>query len=192
MKRWDKQTDVPLFRRAEKVLRTLGWELQVDFEHLTEEQLASAEYLSLILGVMEMKAGVREDDDRRQAFRGIMHENARRRDETLAQYSMRRLRDFSKAATYGIILPNEFKANMLREGAGLSEQGLQNLTALMQGHDHDIERLALTLARLDSRADRMTGYVYQVGEEEERSGEIYLAEDNSMIGLRRRGNAERG
>ena len=159
VRRWDKQTDIPLFRRAEKVLRTLGWEMQVDFEHLTEEQLGSPRYLEYILQIIEMKAGVREDDERRQAYRNVMHDVGRRRDESLAQFAMRRLRDFTKAAAFGVQLPNEFKAAMLREGAGLSEQGLQNLTALMQGRDHDIDLLATTLARLDSRGDRVSGFV---------------------------------
>ncbi|CAE7837485.1 unnamed protein product, partial [Symbiodinium necroappetens] len=159
VRRWDKQTDIPLFRRAEKVLRTLGWEMQVDFEHLTEEQLGSPRYLDYILQIIEMKAGVREDDERRQAHRSVMHDVGKRRDESLAQFAMRRLRDFTKAAAFGVQLPNEFKAAMLREGAGLSEQGLQNLTALMQGRDHDIDLLATTLARMDSRSDRVSGFV---------------------------------
>ena len=176
VRRWNKQTDVPVFRRAEKVLRTLGWEQQVDFEHLTEQQLGSDLYLEYILQVIELKAGVREDDERRQAYRAVMHECSRKRDETLAQYSMRRLRDFTKAAAVGIQLPDEFKATMLREGAGLSDQGLQNLTALMQGRDHDLDRLATTLARMDARADRLVGFV----EQEERLGGV-RGEDESFL-----------
>ena len=158
VRRWNKQTDIPVFRRAEKVLRTLGWELQVEFEHLTESQLASEHYLEYILQIIEMKAGVREDDERRQAYRRVMHEVGRRRDETLAQYSMRRLSDFTRAASFGVQLPSEFKAAMLREGAGLSEQGLQNLTALMQGRDHDIDLLAATFARMDTRTDKISAF----------------------------------
>ncbi|CAE7545258.1 unnamed protein product [Symbiodinium sp. CCMP2592] len=159
IRRWNKQTDIPVFRRAEKVLRTLGWELQVDFEHLTEAQLSSEYYLEYILQIIEMKAGVREDDERRQAYRRVMHDVGRRRDETLAQYSMRRLRDFTRAASFGVQLPNEFRAAMLREGAGLSEQGLQNLTALMQGRDNEVDLLAATLARMDPRTDKVSAFV---------------------------------
>ena len=92
IKRWDKQTDIPVFRRAEKVLRTLGWELQTEFEHLTEAQLASDQYLNLILQVMEMKAGVQEDAEKRVAFRSVLTDTSRKRDESLAQFAMRRLR----------------------------------------------------------------------------------------------------
>ena len=38
VKRWDKQTDVPTFR-VEKLLRTFGWEMQIDFEHLSDDTL---------------------------------------------------------------------------------------------------------------------------------------------------------
>ena len=50
-----------------------------------------------------MKAGVKEDDEKRQGFRAIMHENGRRRDETLSQYAMRMQRNFTKAATTGFV-----------------------------------------------------------------------------------------
>lgn len=35
IRRWDKQTDIPTHKRAEKLLRTFGWEMQVDFGHLS-------------------------------------------------------------------------------------------------------------------------------------------------------------
>ena len=175
IRRWNKQTDVPLFRRAEKVLRTLGWDMQVDFEHLTETQLISEHYLECILQIIEMKAGVREDDERRQAYKGVMHDSGRRRDETLAQYAMRRLRDFTRTASHGLHLPSELKATMLREGSGLSEQGLQNLTALMQGEDHNVDRLAATLARMDVRSDRVVAFQHEGDVRNENSS--FLAEE---------------
>ena len=51
---------------------------------------------------MELKAGVREGDEERSAFRGVMLENSRRRDETLSQYVNRRTRDFVKASQLGL------------------------------------------------------------------------------------------
>ena len=94
-------------------------------------------------------------DERHQAYRSVRHENTRKKDETLAQYSMRRLRDFT---SHGVILPAEFRVAMMREGAGLTEQGQQNLTALLQGKDDDVDHLASTLAKMDIRADRLSGY----------------------------------
>ena len=160
VRRWNKASDVPVGRRAERVLRTLAWEMAAEFEHLTETQLTAADYLEKIIGVIEMKAGAREDDHRRAAFKAVLHDNGRRKDESMGQFANRRLRDFTRASSYGIQLPNEFKAALLREGAGLNDQGLQNLTALMQGQDHDVDKLAHTLARLDVRHDRISGFAH--------------------------------
>ena len=176
VRRWNKLSDIPISRRAEKVLRTLGWELQVEFEHLREDVLISERYLEAIIEVIELKAGVREDDEKRAAFKGIMVDNVRRREESLSQYVTRRMRDFTKAMMFGISIPEEFRATMLKEGAGLNDQGMQNLTALLQGQDHSVDRVAATLARMDARADRITGFV-EVPEGPEPSN-IYLAQDD--------------
>eukprot|EP00439_Symbiodinium_sp_Y106_P067594 s907_g11.t1 len=77
VRRWDKNTDVPVWKRADKVLRSLGWDLQTSFEHLTEAQLTTDKYLESILSIIELKAGVREDDERRFAFRIIMYDGGR-------------------------------------------------------------------------------------------------------------------
>lgn len=42
---------------------------------------------------------------------------------------MRRLQDVNHAATFGVNVPNEFKAVMNKEGAGLNDQNLQNLAS---------------------------------------------------------------
>ena len=177
IKRWDKQTDIPVFRRSEKVLRTLGWEMQADFEHLTEAQLSSDQYLSLILQVIEMKAGVQEDAEKRTAFRSVLSDTSRKRDETLAQFAMRRLRDFTRAASFGLELPAELRVSLLREGAGLSEQNQQNLTTLLRGREHDVDHLALLLSRMDARTERITGFV--TSEEPVDAPEVYLCENGS-------------
>ena len=50
---------------------------------------------------------VREDDEKRWAFKAVMTENQRKREESLSQYSIRRLRDFQRATTFGFDLPRE-------------------------------------------------------------------------------------
>ena len=57
--------------------------MQADFEHLSETLLASEQYLSEILHIIDSKAGVREDDDKRRSVRAVMVESQRRKDETL-------------------------------------------------------------------------------------------------------------
>ena len=107
LRRWNKNTGVPLYRRAEKVLRSLGWEMQVDFEHLTESELVEAGYLDAILKVMNLKAGVRDDDEKRQAFKDVIHGAARKKDENLGQFATRRLRDLPKPPPTGsLCLPS--------------------------------------------------------------------------------------
>ena len=137
IRRWNKNTDVPLFRRGEKVLRSLGWELQADMEHLSEDELSASDYLEKILAVIDAKAGVREDDEKRESFKAVMTENQRKREESLSQYSLRRQRDFQKATAFGFNLPSELRAAMLKEGASLSEQNLQNLVAILGPNDSD-------------------------------------------------------
>ena len=154
VRRWDKNTDVPVWKRA------LGWDLQTSFEHLTEAQLTTDKYLESILSIIELKAGVREDDERRFAFRSIMYDGGRKKDETLGQYAMRRIRDYNQAANHGIQIPDEFKATLLREGANISDQTQQNLTTLIQGRENDVDFVATSLARLDVRSDRLNGYVH--------------------------------
>ncbi len=152
IRRWDRSTDIPMHKRAEKVLRVLGWEMQADFEHLTESTLVSDRYLQEILRIMDNKAGVRDDDEKRRL------ESTRRKDETLAQYSMRRQRDFSRIVDYGLNIPTEFQAMMMREGAGLNEQNHQNLSALLQGQEQDPDAMARALAKMDVRQDRLSGF----------------------------------
>ena len=159
IKRWDKNTDVPLHRRADKVLRSMGWEMQSDFEHLSEARLTASTYLEDILGIIDNKAGVREDDEKRRAFRVVMSENFRRKDETLAQFAVRRQKDFSKAADFGVSIPPELRASMLKEGAQLSDQNLQNLTTLVANNEYDPDLVCRALGRMDVRNDRLVGFV---------------------------------
>ena len=156
--RWNKGSDIPVPKRAEKVLRALGWEMQPDFEHLPEAVLMSSAYLEVIIEIINNKAGVREDDERRRAYRAAIVEGQRKREETLSQYAMRRLRDFNYAASFGVSVPNEFKAILLKEGASLSDQNLQNLTSMLGDREQDPDAVAKALSRLDIRADRMSAF----------------------------------
>ena len=155
-------TRTPISRWREELIRYCDlWDgsCNPNSEHLTEEMLASPSYLENIIDILNNKAGIRQDDEKRRAFKSAVTENGRRKDETLAQYAMRRLRDFNHASTFGVVIPDEFRATMLKEGAGLSEQNMQNLSSMVQGREHCPEVVARALARLDVRSDRMTGYV---------------------------------
>ena len=165
VRRWNKTTDIPVHRRSEKLLRSLGWELASEFEHLSEGLLASEDYLEAIIEVMNSRAGVREDDEKRRAYRQAITETQRKRDESLAQYALRRQRDFRQASNYGVQIPDSLKAMLLREGAGLSDQNQQNLTALLQGSEDNPDSVARALGRMDVRADRLVAFTEDIAAE---------------------------
>lgn len=176
VRRWDRLTDHPVSHRADKVLRALGWDMASDFEHISEQELSGHSYLDLILKVIETKAGVRDGEERRLAFKRAMYQTGRKRDETLAQFAVRRLQDFSIATSHGINMPKDFQASLLKEGAGLSDQNMQNLTSLLHGQDADPDEVARCLGLLDvSRGDRVTGLV--LPEENFPPAETYVAEE---------------
>ena len=56
---------------------------------------------------------------------------------------------------FGIAIPEEIRATVLKEGAGLNDQGLQNLTALFQGPDHSVDRMAAMFGRKWEEASDM-------------------------------------
>lgn len=176
LKRWNKSTDLPVSRRAEKVLRTFGWEMQIDFEHLSEATLTSSDYLEAILQVIDNKAGVREDE-------AVMSENNKKKDETLAQYAVRRQREFNRAADFGVSIPAELRASMLREGALLTEQNMQNFATLVGGNEHDPEAICRALGRMDVRSDRLVGYVTEENETFLELGEPSESEDEDEEAL---------
>ncbi|CAK8986694.1 CCHC-type domain-containing protein [Durusdinium trenchii] len=189
---------VTAVRRAEKVLRVLGWELMPDFDHLTEEELAQGDYLEKIITIIEAKAGVREDDEKRKVFKAVMTDSHRKRDESLTQFTLRREKEFTQAAHYGMIFPPSLKATMLKEGALLSEQNMQNISVLLGRDEDNPAAVSRAIARLDVRSDKMIGYATEVGgsstflqdqaeeieesgeEEEEETDEIVAAELDSM------------
>eukprot|EP00913_Durusdinium_trenchii_P022865 g21468.t2 len=132
---------------------------------------------------MNNKAGVREDDERRRAYRSAITDLQRHRDESLAQFAVRRMRDFAHASQYGVIIPDPFKATLLREGAGLNDQNQQNLSTLLQGQDECPQAVARALSRLDVRSDRMTGFAAGENAPEEDTGSYlgHIPEDEESL-----------
>lgn len=166
--------------------------MQPDLEHLQEHEPNSPDYLDRILAMLANKAGVREDDEKRQSFRSVLHDSRRKKDETLFQYAVRRERDFNRAANFGMQIPDGFKVTLLREGALLSEQTAQNLTTLLQGRDDDPAAVARALSKLDARSDRLIGFAQDAGpgqfyqdepepSSEEESPEAEMTEDDEIL-----------
>ena len=84
--RWNTNTDVPMWRRAEKVLRQFTWEFQTHFDHLSEEQLSGSGYLEHITAILDILEGERSSAEKRRTIRAALYEGSRRSDEGLAQY----------------------------------------------------------------------------------------------------------
>ena len=185
LSRWNSNTDVAQWRRSEKVLRQFDWDLQSKFEHLTEEQLSGPQYLEHLFKVLDTLAGEKENSERRRAVRAALYEGARKNEESLSQYSLRRESQFSKAGSY-IDIPNEIKAFLLEEQAGLSAQGKQNLRT-MTGGEVDFERVKKALVALDvdeepivkSNPGKSAQYFQHSGEAADQQGDDVESESAS-------------
>ena len=152
--KWDKDTDVPLRRRAEKILTKFSWDLQSRFQHYSDEELSDEKYLTRVFQVLDSLAGEKEDDERKRVYRAAMYETVRARDETLAQFVSRRELQFHKARSHGFTLPDDARGLMLEEGSGLSAQGRQNLRTLTGGST-TWDRVASALRNLDIQEERI-------------------------------------
>ena len=95
-------------------MKGLDWQMQLHFDHLSEEVLAADKYLVEMLGILDILAGERETSEMRRSVRAALYEGPRRSDESLAQYSLRRDSQFSQASRF-LPLPSELKAVMLEE-----------------------------------------------------------------------------
>jgi hypothetical protein len=132
-----------MWRRHEKLLRSLDWDLQARFEHVGEAEFQGEAYLDIFFGILDVLAGEKESSEKRRIIRRALYEGARKPEESLAQYSLRRESEFTQADRF-VQLPNDMKGFMLEEQSGLSKQGLQNLRALTGGSSgFDVVKKAL-------------------------------------------------
>lgn len=142
VQRWNQNTDVPVYRRAEKLLKGMDWQMQQRFDHLSEQTLSSSGYLEEILKILDTLAGERESTEMRRVIRAALYQGHRKAD---AQYSLRRDAEFSQASKF-LPLPDQLKAVMLEEQANISKQAVQNLRALTNGQSsYEATRKALQI-----------------------------------------------
>jgi hypothetical protein len=132
VKRWDQATDVALNRRAERIFKTMDWDLQARFEHITDETLQSEFYLDEILQILDVLAGERQATEMRRTVRRALFEGTRRSDETISQFALRCEQEFALAERY-MQIPDNLKGMMLEEQAGLGKQSALNLRMLTGG-----------------------------------------------------------
>ncbi|CAE7224945.1 RE2 [Symbiodinium sp. CCMP2592] len=152
--RWNQNTDVPMWRRFEKLSKQLDWDLQGRFEHVPEATLAGAGYLDAVLGILDGLAGEKDASEKRRVVRAALFEGQRKKDETLSQFAVRREQEFAGADRY-LTIPSELKAFILEETAGLTRQGVQNLRTLTSGAG-DFDKMVGALKTLDVEEEPLT------------------------------------
>ena len=143
--RWDQNTDVPVWRRFEKLSKQLDWDLQSRLEHVDEKVLAGPGYLQAIFGILDGIAGEKDVSEKRRVVRAALFEGQRKKDETLS---------FAGADRY-LTIPSELKAFILEETAALSRQGVQNLRTLTGGAA-DFDKMVGALKTLDVEEEPLT------------------------------------
>jgi hypothetical protein len=105
--RWTAATSFPVDRHADKVLKTLTWELQTEiFDTIANDDLSSSNGVEMIITCLDEKAGVRADDELRRALRGVLYGTERRRDESLTEYVIWRDRQFDLVAAFEVKFPS--------------------------------------------------------------------------------------
>ena len=176
--RWDRNTDVAVWRRAEKLLKSFDWELQSKLDHIPEHVLAGENYLQNIYAVMDVMAGEKESSEKRRNVRAALYEGARQQGESLAAYAMRREAQFIGAEKY-MSLPDELKAFMLEEQSGLNRQGVQNLRVLTGGkHNYSEVQQALKVLDVEEesifKSNSRSNHYLETGASSEASGAAYF------------------
>ena len=180
IRRWHNNTDVAVWRRSEKILKTFEWDLQAKMDHLDEKVLASESYLDRIIEVLDVLAGERESSERRRAVRAALYEGVRKPSETLAQYALRRESQFQSAGQF-LDLPSDLKGFMMEEQAGLTKQGIQNLRVLTSGSS-DYGQVCRALKVLDVEEESLVrsggGRTNYFQDSEDFAEDLKVAEDD--------------
>ena len=82
---WDQSTDVAVNRRAERIFKSMDWDLQARFEHLSDEILTGDGYLLADLNILDVLAGEKQASEmRRVVRRALSRAAARRRSPSLS------------------------------------------------------------------------------------------------------------
>ena len=149
--RWDTSTDIKMHRRADRIFKSMDWDLQARFEHLSDGDLTDHDYLSRILSVLDVLAGEKQSTEKRRAVRKALFEGSRRGDESLSQFALRREQEFAMAERY-VTIPSDLKAILLEENAALGKQGVMNLRTLTSGTG-DFDTVVKALKVLDTEEE---------------------------------------
>ncbi|CAK0825015.1 unnamed protein product, partial [Prorocentrum cordatum] len=129
VKRWKDSLHLSEVQAADRLLEILPWEIKTTLEDIPDSELT----VEIILRRMGFKSGEREDDDLYRTGSEAMQDTERKKDEDLHAFAERRRRQFDKAKSIGMEIPQKIQGMLLMQGARLNEQGRQNLKSLTKG-----------------------------------------------------------
>ena len=148
--RWKVTTDHPVEKLGTKVMNSLDWTVQAFVDaKISTEALLQPDAVESILKVLDAKAGWIQEDESKLLLRKALFSVERGKDESLRQYTTRRLAQIEAASAAALVtMPTTTWGTVLKEGARLTEQSEQNLNTLLNGST-ELDDVARALNMLD-------------------------------------------
>ena len=150
VRRWKMTTDHPVEKLGTKVMNSLDWTVQAFVAaRISTEALLQPDAVESILRVLDAKAGCIQEDESKLLLRKALFSVERNKDESLRQYTTRRLAHIEAASAAALVAtPTNTWGTVLKEGARLTKQSEQNLNTLLNGST-ELEDVARALNMLD-------------------------------------------
>ena len=128
-------TDHPVEKLGTKVMNSLDWTVQAFVDgRISTEALLQPNAVESILKVLDAKACWIQEDVSKLLLRKALFSVERGKDESLRQYTTRRLAQIEAASAAALVtMPTTTWGTVLKEGARLSKQSEQNLNTLLNG-----------------------------------------------------------
>ena len=148
--RWKMTTDHPVEKLGTKVMNSLDWTVQAFVDaRISTEALLQPDAVESILKVLDAKAGWIQEDESKLLLRKALFSVERGKDESLRQYTTRRLAQIEAASAAALVtMPTTTWGTVLKEGARLTKQSEQNLNTLLNGST-ELDDVARALNMLD-------------------------------------------
>ena len=148
--RWKMTTDHPVEKLGTKVMNSLDWTVQAFVDaRISTEALLQPDAVESILKVLDAKAGWIQEDESKLLLRRALFSVERGKDESLRQYTTRRLAQIEAASAAALVtMPTTTWSTVLKEGARLTKQLEQNLNTLLTGST-ELDDVARALNMLD-------------------------------------------
>ena len=148
--RWKMTTDHPAEKLGTKVMNSLDWTVQAFVDaRISTEALLQPDAVESILKVWDAKARWIQEDESKLLLRKALFSVERGKDESLRQYTTRRLAQIEAASEAALVtMPTTTRGTVLKEGARLTKQSEQNLNTLLNGST-ELDDVARALNMLD-------------------------------------------